>query len=157
MEYWKPAHHSKAYEALTAIADKRIELTGESTAVCTSSSRGKAYELTYDPETNSMMSNDNTAFWTGSISYPMVAFLMLKGKIAYHSNLLEIFKDIRWKDIIQQNKKSYDKAVEVVLTDLAARGTDMDFVRKEMAKIHSEIAELKLGILGSKRYPPQAY
>lgn len=157
MEYWKPAHHSKVYEALTAIADKRIELTGENSAVCTSSSRGKAYELTYDPVSNSMMSNDNTAFWTGAISYPMVAFLMLKGKIAYDSKLLQIFKDIRWKDIIQQNKKSYDKAVEVVLADLAARGEDMNFVHREIAKVYAQVERLELGILGPKRYPPKAY
>ena len=59
---WKKPRISKIYEALTAIADGRIELVSENKARCYSSSKGKFYEIEYDPETDSIMSNDNTAY-----------------------------------------------------------------------------------------------
>ena len=80
---WKKAHISKIYEALTAIADGRIELISTNKARCFSSSKGKFYEVEFDPQTNGIMSNDNTAYYTDSVSYPMIALLMLKGKITY--------------------------------------------------------------------------
>lgn len=154
---WKSPHISKIYEALTAIADSRIELDGPSKAKCYSSSKGKYYEIEYDSETGSMMSNDNTAYYTDSVSYPMVALLMLKGKIDYNDSLLNLLKGIYWKDINQKFKNDYDKAIEFVLADLQKKGIDVGFIRSEISKIYKEVCELKLNYLGEKRKPPVGY
>lgn len=154
---WKKPHISKIYEALTAIADARIELVSENKAHCYSSSKGKFYEVEFEPETNSIMSNDNTAFYTDAVSYPMIALLMLKNKIVYNPKLLDMLKGIFWKDINQKFKNDYDRAIEFVLADLDTKGIDTAFVRSEIAKIYDYACSLQLGYLGEKIKPPVAY
>lgn len=64
-------HLSKVYEALTAIADNRFELVSDTELKLYNSSRGKYYTVTYDPTTQQIMSNDNTAYYTHSVSYAL--------------------------------------------------------------------------------------
>lgn len=154
---WKQPHISKIYEALTAIADSRIELDGENKAKCFSSSKGKFYEVEYDSKITSIMSNDNTAYYTDSVSYPMIALLMLKGKITYNEKLLGMLKGIYWKDINQKFKNEYDKAIEFVLADLQTKGVDINFIQSEVDKIYKIACNLSLNYLGEKRKPPVAY
>ena len=136
---WKQPHISKIYEALTAIADKRIELVGDDKARCYSSSRGKYYEVEFDLKTNSFMSNDNTAYYTESFSYPMVAVLLMTDQIDYDKQLLGILAGIFWKDINQKYKNDYDRAIGHVLSDLKTKGVDTDYVEKEIGEIYNKI------------------
>lgn len=152
--YWKKPHISKIYEALTAIADDRIKLNGNN-AKCYSPS-DKVYDIKYDPVIGSMMSNDNSAYYTYSLSYPMIAYLMLIGKIPYEQKLLEIFKDICWEDIYKQFKNDYDKSIKIVMGELKSEGTDVDFVRKEIEKIYNFTLTLKIKTFGSLQKPPKA-
>lgn len=154
---WKKPHISKIYEALTAISDERIELMGKNKARCYSSSKGKFYEIESDPETNSIMSNDNTAFYTDAVSYPMISLLMLKGKISYEPKLLDLLKGIIWKDIMQKFKNDYDKGIDFVLADLRSKGIDVDFIQVEINKIYEVVSNLQLNYLGAKIKPPVAY
>lgn len=155
---WQKPHISKIYEALTAIADgDRIELVGDNKARCYSSSRGKFYEIEFDLENNSMMSNDNTAYYTDSISYPMVAVLMLKDKLKYDTKLLELLKGIVWKDIMQKFKNDYDKGIEFVLNDLKNKSIDTTYIKSEIDSIYTEVCKLEIKQLGSKKIPPKAY
>lgn len=157
MTTWLPPHISKIYEAITAIADQRIELVGENEARITSSSRGKYYTITYDPTTNSIMSNDNTAYYTGSVSYPMIALLMLKGVIDYDKSLLTPLSNIVWKDIMQKYKNDYDQGIAHVLADLAGKGIDIEEIKSKIALIYEQAITLKLNYLGKKIAPPKAY
>jgi hypothetical protein len=157
MTYWNQPQVCKVYEALTAIADNLIELVAENTARCYSSSRGKFYEINYDPTTDSIMSNDNSAFYTDSLSYPMIALLMLKGRIAYDQSLLPVLANIAWKDINQKFKNDYDKAVDYVLNDLATSGVDIENLQTKVAEIHQQVCQLQLKPLGEKVKPPAAY
>ena len=70
------------YEALGCISDKRIELNLVDGAKVYSSSGGKFYAVKYDSKSNSVMSNDNTSYWTGQLGYPSIALLLLKGIIS---------------------------------------------------------------------------
>lgn len=157
MTTWLPPHISKIYEALTAIADKRIELVGDNEARITSSSRGKFYTITYNPTTNSIMSNDNTAYYTGSVSYPMIALLMLKGVINYDQSLLSPLSNIVWKDIMQMYKNDYDKGIKHVLQDLSQRGVGTAQIEDKIKPIYQQALSLNLNYLGSKTRPPSAY
>jgi len=154
---WKKPHISKIYEALTAIADKRTELVGDNKGRCYSSSRGKYYEIEFDLNTNSIMSNDNTAYYTDSLSYPMIAVLMLKGEVVYDEKLLALLKGIYWKDVNQKFKNNYDESVEFVLKDLAGKGVNIDFIKKEVNKMFSDIIKKEFKFLGSKTLPPSGY
>lgn len=157
MLWLQPRDSHIVYEALSAIADGRFELTGENTAKSTSTSRGKFYEVEYDPKTASIMSNDNMAYYAGEISYPMVAMLLVKGVIKYDEKILKGLKAIPWKDINQKNKNDYMKSVDEVLGDLKLKGIDIEHVRTECNRIYEEVKQMKLNYLGNKKIPPKAY
>lgn len=106
--YWKQPHISKVYEALGAIGDGRIEITEKSDelvkAKMYSSSRNKHYDISYNPLEKAIMSNDNSAYYVGEFSYPMIALLMLLGEILYPDYLTSNLSNIKWKDINQKFK-----------------------------------------------------
>ena len=155
---WKTVPHiSKIYEALTAIADGRFEFTSENTAKCYSSSRNKFYEIEYDPATESIMANDNTSYYTRSLSYPMVAFLMLKDRIEYPKYLLDSLKGYKWKDINKQFKNNFDKAVEFVLVDLSEKGQNREKIHQDCLAIYEKVKSMEFNMLGTLKVPPDAY
>jgi len=72
MAIWKQPPIIKVYEALGSIADGRITVEGN-TAKIYSSSGNKFYEVTYDPDTSSIMCNDNGSYWAGYLGYPAIS------------------------------------------------------------------------------------
>lgn len=154
---YSPPHISKVYEALTAIADKRYELVSDTELKLFSSSRGKFYTVTYDPSTRQIMSNDNTAYYTHSISYPMITLLMLRGDLAYDTSLLAPLSNIIWKDIMTKHKNNYDAGIVEVLADLKSRGIDTDSLQAKINSIYTVACSLTLSPLGKRQLPPKAY
>jgi hypothetical protein len=156
MENWKPAKKEKIYEAITAIADERVETNEDKTeAKVYSSSRNKFYTVTYEPETQSIMSNDNSAFYVDEVSYPMIALLMLRGDLKYDKKLLDLLKDIKWKDVNKKHKNNYAKAVEEVLGDL--QSDDREFILEAVESVNKDLQGLDLRKLGKKKFPPKGY
>lgn len=150
-------HISKVYEALTAIADKRYELISDTQLKLHSSSRGKYYTITYDPQTKQIMSNDNTAYYTHSISYPMLTLLMLREDLHYDQSLLTPLNGIVWKDIMTKHKNDYDAGITEVLGLLKEKGVDIDQLQLKVAKIYIQACSLTLRPLGPRQVPPKAY
>ncbi|MCQ3944874.1 MAG: hypothetical protein DPW11_03810, partial [bacterium] len=153
---YSPPHLSKVYEALTAIADNRFELVSDTELKIYSSSRGKYYTVTYDPKTNQIMSNDNTAYYTHSVSYPMLALLMLRGDLKYDPTLLSPLSNIIWKDIMTKHKNDYDAGIVEVLSSLAKKGVDIASLQSKIAAIYADACKLTLSPLGKRLPPPKA-
>ena len=153
---WKKPHISKIYEALTAIADDRIEINGNK-AKCYSSAGDKFYDIQYDSINGGIMSNDNSAYYTYSLSYPMIAYLMLINKIPYEKKLLDILKDICWNDINKSFKNDYDKSIKLVLGELKSEGEDIDFIKNEIQKIYNFVCKLEIKTLGKLQKPVKGF
>lgn len=149
---WKKPHISRIYEALTAIADNRIEINGNR-AKCYEFGNDRVYDIQYDPVNGSIMSNDNAAFYTYSLSYPIIAYLMLIGKIPYQKKLLEIFKDVCWKDINQHFKNNYDKSIRFLLEGFKKEGQDIDFIKMEIKGTYDFACNLQIKTLGKLQRP----
>lgn len=157
MNPYSPPHISKVYEALTAIADNRYELVSETELKLYSSSRGKFYTVTYDPDTKQIMSNDNTAYYTHSISYPMLTLLMLRGDLVYDASLLAPLSNIIWKDIMTKHKNDYDAGIAEVLANLKNRGVNIESLQSKINAIYATACSLILTPLGKRILPPKAY
>lgn len=157
MKWNPPKDEHIVYEALSAIADNRFTLVSESEAQCYSTSRNKFYSVHYDSENSAIMSNDNMAFYVDEVSYPMVAMLLVKGKLEYNPEILKYFKDIKWKDINQRNKNNYMKSVNEVLEDLTSRGVNTQQIKNQVNDIFEDLLRLELNRLGKKQTPPKAY
>lgn len=151
---WKQPPIIKIYEALGAIADGRVKISSN-TAQVYSSTGNKFYDVTYEPETNSIMANDNASYWKGYLGYPAIAYLMKIGVLEYQPELGKPLKGVAWKDLNQKFKNDFDKTTEHIFASL-----EPDQVRnlKEHAeKVSSRIKELDLNLLGEKIKPPEGY
>ena len=156
MEKWNIPPRVKVHEALGCIADKRVDINGNNGKVY-SSTKSKFYTINYDPETNSIMSNDNSSYWVGYLGYPSITFLMVKGVISYDQKISEAFKDIKWKDINTKFKNDFTKTESYVLEIAKERGFSLDEINKEIDCIYTQIKSLNIYLLGKKVLPPKGY
>lgn len=108
----------KVYEAWTAIADNRVTL-GDGEAMVASSDGAKTYTVRFRGDIYS--STDNATFWRGYPGYPVLAVMMLQGKLPLDLQEAEQWAGINWKEINTRHKNDYAKAVEEVET---LRGID---------------------------------
>ncbi len=151
---WKHPPIIKIYEALGAVADKRIQVTNN-TAKIYSSSGNKFYEVNYDLDSNSIMVNDNGSFYKGYLGYPAIAFLMVIGKLQYSEQISKEMMGIAWKDINQKFKNDFDKTLEYILAEKSSEKRAE--IEIEVKNIDNEISKLNLNLLGKKVRPPEGY
>ena len=112
----------KIYEALSAIADDRVKFiteegclmpTAQGVAKVTSSDGKKTYTVTWQGE--DYTSNDNATYWQGYAGYPVIAVLMLQGRLPLDRNIAELFKDINWTELNASHKRDYAAALDEVM------------------------------------------
>jgi len=107
---------SKVYEALSAIADKRVHPLGNGTFVVVSSDYSKGYTVTVTPETAS--SNDNATVWQHYAGYPILAVWMYTGFLSYENTFLEYFRSIPWKALNTRFRNDYERSIEEAFSSL---------------------------------------
>lgn len=146
----------RIYEALGAIGDNRIEIDGNSGKLY-SSSRGKYYTITYNPEKNEIYANDNASFFAGYLGYPAIAFILKKGIIPYNKDTAEALAGIAWKDINQKNKNDFARTMVEVEKVLEIKGFTSSVVEKEINTILKNLEKLGLNKPVTKTRPPKGY
>lgn len=142
----------KIHEAYSAIADDRITLE-DTQAVVLSSDNAKKYIVKWEDDTYS--SNDNASYWKGYLGYPIIAVLMLQGKLSFDRGIAEHFKGINWKKLNTEHKNKYSEAVGQVMDELKKSGTDCDRINAEINKVYEEIAQLTINTKRSALRPPK--
>ncbi len=131
MSKLKPLPKVKVYEAFTALVSNRIEIISntdvELITKVFSSSRDKFYTVKFDKVGKQIGSDDNSAYFQNTASYPMLASLMKIGIIDFNLKIAELFRDIEWKKINTKFKNDYQKAVDFVIAEMKL---DSDLVSK---------------------------
>jgi len=150
MGCWKVPPKAKIYEALTAVADDRVKLTGGEIAEVLSSDGAKTYTVEWSYDLGQITSNDNASYWQGYIGYPIIAVLMVLGKLDFDEGVAQALSGINWKQTNRRFRNDYDKAVESVLLNL-----DVESVASEVDKIFTQIETLGLEALPRRRRPPK--
>jgi len=148
MTLWKLPPIAKVYEALTAVADGRVTLTSETTAQVGSSDGSKTYDLNWSADGLAVSSNDNASYWQGYLGYPIIALLLVQGRVAYDPAVAQALAGVPWKALNTQFKRNYARAIEHVLADIAAKGGDRAAIEREVEAILEQ-----LGALGLERGP----
>ena len=114
----------KAYEAYSAIADGRAEMheasgdggTASGYALVDSSDRTKTYEVAWKGDTYS--STDNGTYWQGYAGYPVIAVLVLQGRLPQPpADTLADLAGVPWKQLNDAHKRDYAAAVSEVLAE----------------------------------------
>ena len=137
----------KIYEALWAIADQRIEIDNLLwySGVCSSAGiKWKSYTIVYDPETNTVSSNDSGSMNQGYIGYPAIAFLLKIWKLNYNQGIIPMLKGIDRENIKKQVNKQHEETHRVFLGKLFQKWYDVDILITECNNIYQQLEELKL-------------
>ncbi len=104
----------KVLEALGAVADGRITKVDDHYVV-TSSEGDRKYTVKIENE--KVFSDDNGTKFRNYIGYPIIAVLMLEGKLPFDKRISEALKGIDWKKL-NETYKNYS-IVEKIVKDKA--------------------------------------
>lgn len=155
MSTWKMPPKAKVYEALSSVADKRVSLTGRTTAQVQSSSRDKTYDVEWSENMHEITSNDNASYWQGYTGYPLIAALLQIGKISFNPRIAHMLADVPWKSVNKQFKRDYDKAINHVLDGIEAKGDSRTEIIQEVENIYGQLGSLELQRIQRRRRPPK--
>lgn len=143
----------KIYEAYSAIADGRVTLNEDSAKVA-SSNYEKMYTVTWKDDVYT--SNDNASYWQGYAGYPMIAVLMLQGKLNLNKDIADYFKEINWTALNKKYKSKYAKAAQEIMDGLKEKGIDCDKIILEAQKVYSQIEKLEVSCKRSSIRQPKS-
>ena len=155
----------KVYEALGCIADKRLEINGLEGRVY-SSSRNKFYTIIYEPNSNSIMVNDNGSYYIGYLGYPAIAYLMKLGELDFSKEYSMALKGIHWKDLNVKHDRNkgegipdYDFEAVIEEVDLLVKkqGIEIHKFKSFLENILEQIKSKNLNLLGEKKPSPKRY
>lgn len=130
----------KVFEAWTALADNRVSLeNGEATVK--SSDGAKEYTVKFRDDLFS--SDDNASFWRGYAGYPVIAVLMLQGRLPYDQGEALLWKDVNWKAINTKYRNRYAEAVKEVALE---RDIDMQKANSSAEAVMTALKSLPIVI-----------
>jgi len=142
----------KIPEAYSAIADQRIEF-GQTSAKVKSSDYSKEYTVTWNDGVYS--SNDNASYWKGYAGYPIIAVLMIQGKLPLDEEISGLFKGINWKGLNTEYNNNYSQVVEALFNEWQQKGIDTQAIYAEMKLVYSKLEEMNLEGKRSSLRPPR--
>lgn len=130
----------KVFEAWTAIEDGRVRLEGDH-AVVRSSDDSKEYTVRFDGDLYS--SDDNATYWRGYAGYPVIAVLMLQGRLPFVESEAALWKGVGWKTVNTKFKNRYAEAVASVA---AERGINLEESRALAREVMDALAALDIRV-----------
>ena len=123
-------------------------------ASVTSSDSAKVYTVESSADGTEISSNDNASFWQGYLGYPAIATLIARGLIDADQTATRALAGVQWKALNTRYRNDYDRTLEEVMSDAAARGYDIDAIRAAAAGVleaRRRIAPRQ----GPRRRPPR--
>lgn len=137
------------------MADGRVVVEEDDVKVY-SSSRKKFYVVNYDGQ-KAIMTNDNASFWKGTLGYPAIAYLLLRGELQYDVTVAKALKDIPWKDWNTKYRNDYRKTIIAAQELAVKRGIDATQIDQATESILRQIKERQFEWLGPRITPPKGY
>ena len=138
---------SKIYEALSAVADERIEEKDQNTFLVTSSDHTKKYTVILNGKSAS--SNDNATYWQHYAGYPIIAVFLYRKEIPFDNTLLRYFRNIPWKKLNTENKNDYDKSIEQAFHGLEEKTRKE--IQEETTRIRLDFLALGIMVKGNRK------
>ena len=136
---------AKVYEALSAVADQRVEMHADH-AIVTSSDHTKDYTVKFLPDGYS--SNDNATLWQHYPGYPILAVMIIQGKLKSNPECLPWFQAVNWKQLKTQAKNDYDKAISVFLQSFSK--TIQNQIVDEVQNLFDQLSSMEITVKGNR-------
>ena len=137
----------KIHEAISALADGRIEING-TCAYITSSDYSKKYTAVWNPDKTSFTSNDSATYWQGYPGYPVLAALMQMEVLLVPKDLIAHFKNINWNELNAKHKRNYAAAANEALSALTA--ADKQMVDAAIDELYGRISNMDFEVKRGK-------
>jgi hypothetical protein len=145
----------KIPEAYSAIADGRVRMEGTAEAHIRSSGGEKEYTVRWDGDT--FCSDDNASCWQGYPGYPVIAVLMLQGRLPLDRKIAALFSGVNWSVLNRKYRRDYAKAAAEVLAAIGADDGGTDAVHMEIKKVYEAVRWLDITLRhGTRRTQKQA-
>lgn len=144
MTGWKMPPKAKIYEALSAVADGRVTLKEACEAEVASSDGERTYTVQWSDDLRRFSSSDNASHWQGYTGYPIIAVLLLTGRIHFETETAAFLAGVPWKHLNDRFKRDYAKAVDYVLLEVARKGGDRAAIVQQVESIYTQLAALQL-------------
>ncbi len=136
----------KILEALGAVSDGRIHVIDEHRARVVSSEGDKEYDVYVDWEQGIAYSNDNGTKFRGYVGYPIIAMLMLQGRLPFDKRLADSLKGIPWKKLNEKYKKYW--IVEKIVKNIASKkGVKPEEIDAFINMVMNKLAKRKLRLV----------
>ncbi|MBO4218516.1 MAG: hypothetical protein J5887_03350, partial [Erysipelotrichaceae bacterium] len=95
----------------------------------------------------------NGSYWQSYAGYPILAVLMLQGKLSYEPKTAALFRNINWKKLNTQYKNKYADAVREIFRDLRNRGVDTEEISRQVQNTYNELKRLDISLKKSSTKP----
>lgn len=136
---WKLPPIEKIPEAYSAIADGRVAIR-ENSAEVLSSDSAKKYTVQWQDD--AYTSDDNGSKWQGYSGYPIIAVLLLQGKLPLNRQVAELFRGINWKELNKTHKSKYAEALAEILSQKTV--AEREAIDQDMHAVYDALAKLEL-------------
>ncbi len=140
----------KVYEAWTAVEDGHARL-GDDGATCTVVSSDGARRYTVRRETGAdgrevYRSNDNATYWQGYAGYPVIAMLMLEGRVPLDLTVAGWFAGVDWHAVNAAHKGDHAAAVAAVEAGRGLKKERVTHARQDAEKVLDALAALDIEV-----------
>ncbi|AEB95353.1 MAG: hypothetical protein QXR57_04385 [Metallosphaera sp.] len=130
----------KVLEALGSIADGRVRKANDHYLVA--SSEGDR-EYTVRVNGNNVSCDDNGTRYRNYVGYPIIAVLMIEGRLPFDQELANSLRGIPWRKL-NEEMKSYSKVEELVLKRAEERGISRARIEEFVNKVMEDVRRLRL-------------
>ena len=136
---WKLPPIEKIPEAYSAIADDRVAM-GDHSAKVRSSDGSKTYTVQWNDD--AYTSDDNGSRWQNYSGYPILAVLLLQGKLPLDRQVADLFRGIPWKELNKAHKNKYADALAEIMAGKTE--AERNRIEQDMRTVHDALAKLQL-------------
>ena len=133
----------KIHEAMSALADDRVDLK-EDSATVRSSSGEKEYSVKF--KNNFYSSDDKGTFWQGYAGYPIIAVLMLQEKLPQRPDLCQHFAGINWTELNKKHKGNYSAAADEIIDALSQKGINTEEIKDYISETYSQLEKMDITV-----------
>jgi hypothetical protein len=150
---WKMPPLIKAYEAMGALGDGRVQIVDEHRTLVASSDASKTYEVETADANREISSNDNASYWQGYLGYPGIAALLARGLYKPRPEALDALRGIPWKELNRRFRNDYSKTLSEMTRLVCGQGYDPEAIRAEAEAVIDAVKKLA-PYQGKRRRPP---
>ncbi len=133
----------KVLEALSAIADGRVKQVAPGMFLVKSSDGARLYHVYIDPEKGVAYSDDNGTRLRGYIGYPIIAALMLMGRLPLDREAADALRGIPWRRL-NESLRRYALVQREVEKIAAERGVSPERLHRIQREVMERLRHMRL-------------